>query len=57
MDCKQQGGISLEASQGNLIYQTRRELSQDFYDVWLFRADVDITKIVLNKETASCHGK
>lgn len=48
-EVKEELGISLEASQGKLIYQTRRETSQDFYDVWLFHADIDIEKIILQE--------
>ena len=28
-----------------MIYHTRREMVQDFYDVWLFHADIDISEI------------
>ena len=48
-EVKEELGISLEVSQGKLIYQTRREASQDFYDVWLFHADIDIEKITLQE--------
>jgi len=40
-------GISLNADEGHLIHQTRRDLPQDFYDVWLFEADVPIDALVL----------
>lgn len=48
-EVKEELGISLEARQGKLIYQTRREPSQDFYDVWLFHQDIDIEKITLQE--------
>jgi len=44
-EVKEELGIELDARNGKLIYQTRREQSQDFYDVWLFHADTDIAKI------------
>ncbi len=42
-------GISPNADQGKLIYQTRRELTQDFYDVWLFHADINIERLTLQE--------
>lgn len=48
-EVKEELGISLKTNQGRLIYQTRRELTQDFYDVWLFHADIDIEKITLQE--------
>lgn len=48
-EVKEELGISLEVSQGKLIYQTRREPSQDFYDVWLFHADIDMENITLQE--------
>lgn len=51
-EVKEELGISLEARQGKLIYQTRRESSQDFYDVWLFHQDIDTEKIILQKTEA-----
>lgn len=48
-EVKEELGITLEAEQGTLIYQTRRESTQDFYDVWLFHADFDASKMILQK--------
>ena len=48
-EVKEELGIALEAGQGKLIYQTRRERTQDFYDVWLFHADIDLEKITLQE--------
>ena len=46
---KEELGITLAPEQGKLIYQFRREDMQDFYDVWLFHADIDIKEMVLQK--------
>lgn len=40
-------GISLDKTKGKLIYQKRREETQDFYDAWLFRCDMNITELKL----------
>ena len=48
-EVKEELGIALEAGQGKLIYQTRRERTQDFYDVWLFHTDIDIEKMTLQE--------
>ncbi len=48
-EVKEELGIELDAKSGKLIYQTRREQSQDFYDVWLFHADIDIATISLQQ--------
>lgn len=48
-EVKEELGITLESERGKLIYQTRREPSQDFYDVWLFHVDIDIDKISLQE--------
>lgn len=48
-EVKEELGITLAPEQGKLIYQFRREDMQDFYDVWLFHADIDIQEMVLQK--------
>ena len=48
-EVKEELGIALDATSAKLIYQTRRDSVQDFYDVWLFRADVDISEIRLQQ--------
>lgn len=48
-EVKEELGITLAPEQGKLIYQFRREDMQDFYDVWLFHADIDIKEMVLQK--------
>ena len=48
-EVKEELGVNLEAGQGKLIYQTRRESTQDFYDVWLFHTDIDIEKMTLQE--------
>lgn len=40
-------GVDLNEYKGGLIYQAQREQTQDFYDVWLFRCDIDITELKL----------
>ena len=40
-------GVSLNPDKSSLIYQTRREEMQDFYDAWLFHADVSINSLML----------
>lgn len=48
-EAKEELGITLAPELGKLIYQFRREDMQDFYDVWLFHADIDIKEMVLQK--------
>lgn len=48
-EVKEELGLSLGAEQGKLIYQTRREKTQDFYDVWLFHVDADISNMTLQE--------
>lgn len=42
-------GIILSPCKAEMIYQTRREETQDLYDVWLFHVDVDISEIKMQK--------
>ena len=46
---RQELGIMLNPFKAEIIYHTRREEVQDFYDVWLFHADIDISKIKMQK--------
>lgn len=48
-EVKEELGIALDPTCAELIHQTRRDSVQDFYDVWLFRADVDISEIRLQQ--------
>lgn len=48
-EVKEELGIALNPADGQIIYQTCRENTQDFYDVWLFRADIDISKVILQE--------
>ena len=48
-EVKEELGITLAPEQGKPIYQFCREDMQDFYDVWLFHADIDIKEMVLQK--------
>lgn len=44
-EVREELGIILNQSKAKMIYQTRREETQDFYDAWLFHADIDISEI------------
>ncbi len=46
-EVKEELGLSLDADTAQLIYQTRREDCQDFYDVWLFHFDINIKELTL----------
>lgn len=52
-ETKEELGIELDASNGKLIKSTRRDIYKDFYDVWLFKQDIDIKDIVLQEEEVS----
>ena len=41
--------IMLNPFKAEMIYHTRREEVQDFYDVWLFHADIDISEIKMQE--------
>ena len=43
-------GIALRPEEGRLIYRARREVYQDFYDVWLFRCDAPLSSLTLQPE-------
>lgn len=44
-EVKEELGISLEPAGAKLLSHTRRDETQDFYDVWQFHADVDLSEI------------
>lgn len=46
-EVKEELGLSLDTSTAQLIYQTRREDCQDFYDVWRFQSDAPIASLKL----------
>ena len=48
-EVREELGIMLNPFKAEIIYHTRREEVQDFYDVWLFHADIDISKIKMQK--------
>lgn len=48
-EVKEELGIFLDPNSAKLIYQTRRDDTQDFYDVWLFHEDTDIAAIRLQQ--------
>ena len=48
-EVKEELGILLTPGSEKLIYQTRRENVQDFYDVWLFHRDIKIEEMRLQE--------
>ena len=44
-EVREELGIILNQSNAKMIYQAKREETQDFYDVWVFHADIDISEI------------
>lgn len=50
-EVKEELGISLNPKMGQLIYQERRNQTQDFYDVWLFefKSELHISDCVLQE--------
>lgn len=46
-EVREELGIILNDQKARLIYQTRRESSQDFYDAWMFYVDAPITSLSL----------
>ena len=48
-EVKEELGIILNPFKAEMIYYTKREDIQEFYDVWLFHADVDISEITMQE--------
>ena len=48
-EVKEELGIILNPFKAEMIYHTKREDIQEFYDVWLFHADVDISEITMQE--------
>lgn len=48
-EVKEELGIKLNPLKAEMIYHTRREDVQDFYDVWLFHADIDLSEIKMQE--------
>lgn len=44
-EVREELGIILNPFKAEMIYHTKREDVQDFYDVWLFHDDIDISEI------------
>jgi 8-oxo-dGTP diphosphatase len=42
-------GVSLDPAQGRCIYSIRRDRWQDFYDAWLFEADIPLKDLHLQQ--------
>lgn len=49
-EVKEELGLNLDANTAHLIYQTRRDASQDFYDVWLFHSDTQTAALKLQSD-------
>lgn len=46
-EVKEELGIELNPDSARLLYRTRRDKTQDFYDVWLFHRDMPISQLRL----------
>lgn len=49
-EVKEELGLMLDAAMAQLIYQRRRDESQDFYDVWRFRSDAPAASLKLQPD-------
>lgn len=49
-EVKEELGLTLDIAMAHLIYQTRRDASQDFYDVWLFHSDTPTTALKIQQD-------
>ena len=49
-EVREELGIVLRPGEGRLIYRTRRDEFQDFYDAWLFRHDAPLSALTLQPE-------
>lgn len=51
-EVKEEIGIGLSAENGKFLFRLKRQHQgfQDFVDVWLFKEDVDITKVIYQPE-------
>ncbi|PEZ08178.1 DNA mismatch repair protein MutT [Bacillus sp. AFS018417] len=52
-EVKEEIGINLSRSNGKLIKSERRDVYNDFYDVWLFNQSFEITETILQKDEVS----
>ncbi len=48
-EVREELGIMLNPFKAEMLYHTRREEVQDFYDVWLLHADIDISEIKMQE--------
>ncbi len=48
-EVREELGIMLNTFKAEMLYHTRREEVQDFYDVWLLHADIDISEIKMQE--------
>ncbi|TKC19274.1 NUDIX hydrolase [Robertmurraya kyonggiensis] len=49
-EIREEIGIKLNRSNGKLIKSERRDIFNDFYDVWLFKQDFEIEETLLQKD-------
>lgn len=49
-EVKEELGIDLDVNSGRLVYSRRRDALQDFYDVWIFPSQVELSDVTLQKE-------
>ncbi|NMA24304.1 MAG: NUDIX domain-containing protein [Clostridiales bacterium] len=49
-EVKEELGLTLDTNTAQLVYQTRRDESQDFYDVWRFHSGVPTTALKLQTD-------
>jgi isopentenyldiphosphate isomerase len=49
-EVKEELGLTLDMNTARLIYQARRDSSQDFYDVWLFHSDTPAAALKLQSD-------
>ncbi len=49
-EVKEELGLTLDMDTAHLVYQSRRDVSQDFYDVWLFHSDISTNDLKLQPD-------
>lgn len=48
-EVKEELGVRLDSKKGTLLYRVRRNHLKDFYDVWMFTADISIDDLRLEQ--------
>lgn len=49
-EVKEELGIDLNIEQGRIVMSEKRDSHHDFYDIWLFRKDVELNEIIFDKD-------